>query len=468
VRRPPPLPFLAVTDLVAGLDAGFLLTETSTMPWHVLGVLVLDPSTAPEPFGIDAVRRLVAARLHRIEAFHKVVVRGPAGVWPHWADADVDLDQHLHVADLPPGAGLAELEAFTARLAEVPLDRSRPLWELHVAEHLAGGRAAVVAKVHHALADGVTAVGIVAGLLDLEPLPPGPPSIDLAPPAPRSSPKLTDLPRVAWRAGWSAGRAAVRAAQKGVEVGRHSFGFMAARTSGHARLTGRRQVVLTTLPVDRILQAKAAYGVTFNDIVLATITGAARGWLDADGQLPSKGLLAAVPVSIRSADGDPLPSRNQVSAIFVSLPVHVADPAERVRLVGRDASRSKALHEAAGVTALGDVAAVAPWRALGVVWRAAWWTGAAKLVPPAANLVVSSVPGPRVPLYLAGARLVALHPIGPLLEGVPLNLTAVSRDDDVEIGIISCPDVLPDLSGLAGRLTSALTELLDAAPEARS
>lgn len=445
---------------MAGLDAGFLLTETSTMPWHVLGILVLDPSTAPEPFTLEAVRRLVAARLDGIEAFRKVVTSGPLGLWPHWTDGEPDLHRHVIAAELPADAGVHDLEALAARLAEVPLDRDRPLWEIHVAERLADGRAAVIAKVHHALADGITAVGIVAGLLDLEPLPPGPPSFDLPSPRQRPSPGLTDAPRVLWRAGWSAGRAAVRAAQRGVQAGRHSFGFMSARTSGHAMLTRRRQVALATLRVRDVMGAKDAYGVTFNDIVLAAITGAARDWLDADGQLPDRSLLAAVPVSIRSADSEPLPSRNQVSTIFVSLPVHVADPAERVRRIADDTARSKALHEAAGPTTLGNVAAVAPWRVLGVLWRAAWWTGTAKALPPTANLIVSSVPGPRVPLYLAGARLEALHPIGPIIEGVPLNLTAVSRTDDVEIGILSCPDVLPDVRGLAHRLPGALDELL--------
>ena len=453
-----------MTDAVAGLDAGFLLTETSTMPWHVLGVLVLDPSTAPEPFSFDSVRRLVAARLDHIEAFRKVIVRDPLGVWPRWGDAEVDLDRHLHVADLAPDAGIADLEALAARIAEEPLDRSRPLWEIHVVERLADGRAAIIAKVHHALADGVTAVGILTGLLDLEPLPPGAPSFDFAPAGAPPAPGLTDLPRLMWRAGWGASRAAVRAAQRGVTVGRHSFGFMAARTSGHARLTTRRQVALATIAVDGVMRAKVAYGVTFNDIVLAAITGAARGWLDADGQLPSQSLLATVPVSIRAEDGDPLTSRNQVSAIFVSLPVHVADPAERVRLIGVDTARSKALHEDVGVSTLGDLAAIAPWRTLGGLWRAAWWTGAAQLAPPVANLVISSVPGPRVPLYLAGARLDGLHPIGPLLEGVALNVTAVSRQDDVELGIVSCPDLLPDIADLAARLPDALAEVLAAAP----
>ena len=453
-----------MADAVAGLDAGFLLTETSTMPWQVLGVLVLDPSTAPEPFTFDTVRRLVAARLDSIEAFHKVIVRDPLSVWPSWADADVDLDQHLHVADLPPDAGIADLEELAARIAEERLDRNRPLWEFHVVERLADGRAAIIAKVHHALADGVTAVGILSGLLDLEPLRPGPSSIDLTPPEPPPALRLTDLPRLMWRAGWSAGRAATRASQRSLTVGRHSFGFMGARTSGHARLTSRRQVALATIAVDGVMRAKAAYGVTFNDIVLAAITGAARDWLDADGQLPSQGLLATVPVSIRAEDGDPLTSRNQVSAIFVTLPVHVADPAERVRLIGVDTARSKALHDDVGVSTLGDLAAIAPWRTLGGLWRAAWWTGAAQVAPPVANLIISSVPGPRVPLYLGGARLEGLHPIGPLIEGVPLNITAVSRQDDVEFGVITCPDLLPDAADLAARLPDALAELLAAAP----
>lgn len=453
-----------MAEPVAGLDAGFLLTETSTMPWHVLGVLILDPSTAPEPFTVEAVRRLVAARVDRIEAFQKVVVRGPLGVWPHWAQGEVDLDRHIFRANLPAGAGIADVEQLAAALAEVPLDRSRPLWELHVVEHLADGRAAVVAKVHHALADGVTAVGVLAALLDLEPLPPGPLAIDLAPPDPPRSRALSDIPGMVWRAGWGAGRAATRAARRGLEVGRHSFGFMSARTSGHARLTNRRQVGLGTIAVGDIKRAKDAYGVTFNDVVLATITGAAREWLDADHQLPSRSLLAVVPVSVRSAEGDQLTSRNQVSAIFVSLPVHVDNVAERVRLIGLDTARSKALHHDAGVRTLGDLAAVAPWRMLGALWRAAWWTGAARALPPAANLVVSSVPGPPVPLYLAGSRLVGLHPIGPLVEGIPLNLTAVSREHDVDIGVVSCPDLLPDVAALAARLPAALAEVLAAAP----
>lgn len=438
------------------------------MPWHVLGILIVDPAGAPEPFTVESIRRLVAARLPGIEAFHKVVTPGPLGLWPSWGDAEVDLVRHVVRADLPDDVGVADVERLAGRLAEHPLDRTRPLWELHVVEHMADGRAAVIAKVHHALADGVTAVGVLAALLDLEALAPGPAVIDLAPAPPPTSSGLTDVPGLLWKAGWNTGRAAVRAAKRGLAVGRHSFGFGGARTSGHARLTEHRQVALGTLDIADVKRAKDAYGVTFNDVVLAAITGAARDWLDTDGQNPTRSLLAAVPVSIRGRgnDGaDPLASRNQVSAIFVSLPVHIDDAAERVRLIAQDTARSKALHEAAGVTTLGDLAAIAPWRTLGVLWRAAWWSGAAGKLPPVANMVVSTVPGPPVPLYLAGAHLVGLHPIGPLLEGVPLNLTAVSCDHHVDIGVVSCPDVMPDARELAARLVPALSTLIDHADQ---
>lgn len=453
---------------VAGLDAGFLLTETPTMPWHVLGVLIVDPSTAPVRFDATAVGRLLEARLAEIEAFHKRVSGGPFDLWPHWSDDDVDLGEHLHVADLPSDATLGDLARFAAGLSQTPLDRSRPLWEIHVVESMADGRAAVVAKLHHALADGVSAVGILAALLDVEPQAPGPATVDLSPADPPTPPGLLEVPRLVARAGWGAARAGLRAVGRGASAGRHSFGFMSARTSGHARLTARRQVALGSMSTDDVALAKDAYGVTFNTIVLAAITGAVRRWLDVAGQLPDRSLLAAVPVSLRGVDDARLTSRNQVSVIFVSLPVHVADPVERVRFIDDDMARSKALHQAAGETTLGDLAAVAPWRSLNLVWQTAWRTGAARIAPPAANLVVSSVPGPPLPLYLAGAQVTGLHPLGPLVEGIPLNLTAVSYGDHVDVGVIACPDVLPDIDEVPGHLAEALSEIVASAPGAAS
>ncbi|MEM8618566.1 MAG: wax ester/triacylglycerol synthase family O-acyltransferase [Actinomycetota bacterium] len=453
-----------MSEPVAGLDAGFLLTETSTMRWHVIGVLIVDPSTATEQFGLASIARLLELRLGQIEAFRKTVDGGPLGLWPQWSEAgEVDIADHLHRAEVPDDATMDDIANFVARLDEVQLDRSRPLWEMHVVESMAGGRAAVVAKLHHALADGVSAVGILAALLDLEPLSAGPPAVDLAPAAPPEAPSLVDLPQLVARAGWHAARAGVRAAHRVVTEGRHSFGFLSARDPWHAPLTARRQVALGSLRFDDMLRAKNSYEVTFNTMVLATVTTALREWLHDNDQLPDRSLLATLPVSIRDGEST-LSSRNQVSAIFVSLPVHIADSAKRIQMIDDDMSKSKALHGAAGETTLGDLAAVAPWPTLGLLWRAARRAGAARLLPPATNLVLSSVPGPPVPLYLAGAKLTGLHPLGPLLEGVPLNLTAVSYAGCVDIGIVSCPDVLPDITSMAAHLEPALANILDTAP----
>ena len=450
-----------VSERVAGLDAGFLLTETSTTLWHICGVLVLDPSTAPVPFGVESVRELVAARLDRIEAFHKVVESRCFGLLPHWADADVDLVTHVLPAPTG-GAHVADVARLAARVAETPLDRHEPLWQLHVVERMADGRAAVVAKVHHALADGVTAVGLLAGLLDLEPLSPRPPAIELGMGDAGPTPAPRRLPRQAVAAGRAAIHAAVGAAQLVVRTGRrYSFAFGGARTSGHAALTTRRDVGLVSLPVDPVRRVRAAFGVTFHDTVLAAVTGALRVWLADAGQLPDRPLVAVVPTSIPAADAGP-GTHNRVSALFVSLPVQIDDAVDRLRAIADDASRSKHLHEAAGPETLGSLAAVAPWRTLSALWRAAWWLGTAHALPPVANLIVTSVPGPPVPLYLAGARLVGLYPLGPILEGVPVNVTAISREDRVEIGIMTCPDLVAPAPALASYVPAALDELVAA------
>ena len=453
-----------MSEHVAGLDAGFLLTETSTTLWHICGVLVVDPATAPEPFSVEAVRRLVTARLDHIEAFHKMLDGGPLGLLPRWTNAEVDVTAHVVPAQLDGSDGIVELAALAARISATPLDRTRPLWELHVVENLGDGRAAVVAKVHHALADGISAVGLLAGLLDLEPRPPGAAALDLAPDDVRHPPSLAELPRLALTAGRAATRAAVRSARLIVRSGkRYSFAFGGPKTPGHAALTTRRDVGVVSLPIDDIRSVRARFGVTFHDVVLATVAGALRTWLSEAYQLPDRALVAVVPTSTRGAD-TAARSRNQVSALFVSLPVQIAEPAARLRAVNDDTTRSKELHDEAGPETLGSLAAVAPWRTVSALWRAGWWLGAARALPPVANLLVTSVPGPSVPLYLAGARLVGLYPLGPILEGVPINVTAVSREDGVDVGILTCPDLVPAAPALAVLLASALDDLVATEP----
>jgi WS/DGAT/MGAT family acyltransferase len=468
------MPAVSESPLIplAPLDAGFLLTESETTTWHVLGVLVLDASTASAPITVERVRQLVRERLPTIEAFRLRL----AGGWPtpHWVEtSQIDLDHHVVRADLPAGAGLDDLARLAGDVASRPLDRSRPLWELHVAEHLAGDRAGLVAKVHHALADGVAAVGILAALFDLEPAPPPVevPSLEPLPDRGRRGTLIRNgtAALVAWplraaRAGvrlagsaWSVLRGARRA-------GGLTLPFAGPRTGLHQPLTSARQATLATLPLDDVRVVKSALGGTFNDVVLAVTAGALRRWMAAGDGVPDRPLVAAVPASVRPDHGGDPRLRNQVSVLMVPLPTHLEDPGARFDAVRRGTAASKAAHEQFGSGTLSGLAAAAPWRALALLWRASWRVGTAHLLPPVVNLVLSNVPGPPVPLYLAGGRLVGLFPLGPLLEGVPLNVTVVSREDALEVGILSCPDTTPDTAPLAGWFAEALGELVELTP----
>jgi WS/DGAT/MGAT family acyltransferase len=452
-----------VSELVAGLDAGFLLTETSTTFWHIVGVVVLDPASAPEPFSVDTVRRLVAARLDSIEAFRKIVRPGPFGLLPRWAEARVDIDAHVLPAHLESPSGVSELAGLAARLSEQPLSRRMPLWEVHVVESVGDGLAAVVAKVHHALADGITAVGILAGLLDLEPLRPGPAPTSLTPPDTRRPPSLRERPVLAAKAGPAAISAAVHTARHAIQSrGRLALAFGGPKTSGPGRLTARRDAAFASMPTDDVRKVRAAFDVTFHDVVLGAVSGALRSWFAAADRVPERPLVAIIPTSTRNPDAVAR-SRNQVSALFVSLPVQIGGAVDRLRAVHEDTTLSKQLYDDMGEETLGSLAAIAPWRTLMALWRAGLWVGAAGALPPVANLMVTSVPGPPVPLYLAGARVVGLYPLGPILEGIPINVTAVSREDRVEVGILTCPDLVPAARAFAEHIPAALDELRAAA-----
>jgi diacylglycerol O-acyltransferase / wax synthase len=202
---------------------------------------------------------------------------------------------------------------------------------------------------------------------------------------------------------------------------------------------------------------KTVFGVSVNDVVLAVCTGALRSYLDDHHELPEKPLIAGVPVSTRTP-GMPLRA-NSVSNLFVSLPVHIADPVARVRAIHDSTQGAKEAHNLLGVDLLADWSELTPGKPYNAVMR---WYGRARLAdkgPPPINLIVSNVPGPRDPLYIAGARLVAISSMGPLLEGVGLNVTVWSYGDETYWGVVSCPQLIPDLRGLVARFDAALGEL---------
>jgi diacylglycerol O-acyltransferase / wax synthase len=463
---------------LTGLDAAFLSLETPAAHMQVMGVLVVDPATSPRGFGYETVRELLASRLHLVPPFRRRLVQVPLGLQaPLWVeDPDFDLGYHLRRAALPAPGGEAELAEFVADAASRPLDRDRPLWEAWVVEGLERGHYAFVAKIHHALIDGASGVEILASLFDLEP-DPGPKVTDIAPDwDPEHIPtdielvshaalSLAQSPVQLVRAASSLGRSVVRGIQRARERSLDvPLPLTAPRLTMNRSITPHRKVAFASVPLAEIKETKNALGVTVNDVVLGITTGALRSYLLRRDELPDRSLVAAIPTDIRAEGENEL--GNRVSAMFASLPVEIEDPLERIEAVRRSTTGWKQVHEVVETSTLEDWAGVA---APAVFSRAIRLYGRLRLgerMRPAINMIVSNVPGPSFALYLAGARLVSLHPLGPIVDDCGLNLTVISYLDHVDFGFIACRELVPDVDELAVAVPDALREIQKAATAA--
>jgi diacylglycerol O-acyltransferase len=456
----------------------FLSIESPTSPFHVGAVTVLDPSTAPPgtPPPFEALRQVVEDRLHLIPMFRRRLVEVPGGLdHARWVeDPEFDLDHHLHRGALPSPGGPAELAAFAAEVFSRPLDRTRPLWEIHVVEGVEGGLVAGVAKIHHAAVDGVSGAEVTAHLMDLEP--------EIAPAAPPTEEWRPDsVPSAVSLVGdalWRLGRLGPAALTTAARTGRAAFRvrsrnrqpdavappppFRVPHTSLAARLGSRRVVGLAQVERSEVDEVREATGTTVNDVILAVTGGALRAHLQDRGELPDRPLVGFVPVSVRSEDDTLETGVNRLSGMFVSLATSIEDPVARLQAVHACARQAKAQDRALGPDCFESVADLAVPAALRPIMRAMTRSGALRRLPPF-NVVVSSFPGSPLPLYCAGGKMVAYHPFGPIFDGVALNVTASSYLDQIGFGLIACREALPDVEVLARRIPEAMTQLSKAA-----
>lgn len=457
---------------VVGIDAAFLHTETPSTHWHVVGVIVLDDSRAPEPFDAEMLRRVLADRIEHVEVLRRRVVDTSVGLsQPHWQHTDVDLDAHVTQTSLPPGSGLAELAALAGEIGSRPLRRDRPMWEFTVVDGLADGRRAIVAKIHHSLVDGVAAVGVLGAIFDVEPsVPPVRPAGAVTPGPPpggreylaAAARTVVDQPAVVARSVTKL----VRTAWQVVRTVRHraegpTLPLTAPRVSLSRSITPARAASFAVFDVDDVKEIRRAFGVKFNDVTMAVAAAVVRRWLEEAGDLPDRPLVAAIPTSVRADGGGR--AGNEVSTLFGALPTHLADPVARIDFIAREMPSAKAFHEELGPRTLGSLALVAPWNLASVLFRAYSDLGLADRLPPAVNLVLTSVPGPPVPLYCGGARMESMFPLGPIFDGAALNVTVVSYTDKVCVGFLTCPDVCPPVQHLADAVPEAVAELVAAA-----
>jgi WS/DGAT/MGAT family acyltransferase len=465
-------------ERLSGLDAAFLYLETPSHHMHVSMVSMFDASTVPGGYSFEKVRGVIEERLPMIPMFRRRLVEVPFRLHhPIWVDdPNFDLDYHVRRIGSPAPGGIEELCELASEFTSRQLDRTRPLWELCIVEGLRDDRIGVLAKVHHSSVDGVSGAEVMVHLFDLEPAPAAKDTPSDAEPA-TAERVPSDLELVSYAA-WSLARTPFRIAAKlpgtvrtlvdVVRRRRQSEGpsaptpFAAPRTSLNGSITPHRKVAAVTLPFDEVKAVKRALGCTVNDIVLALCSGALRRYLDARGELPEEPLVAVVPISVRDSDA-PSAGSNQVSAMFTSLATDCADPTERVEAIAAVTREAKQEHHTIGAKMLQDWAEFATPAVFTRASRLYSSMGLADRHRPIHNLVVSNVPGPPFPLYLAGAKLELLCPLGPVMEGAALNITVISYMDNLDVGLIACRESVPQLWDLARGFRSALDELTDAA-----
>ncbi|MGH7337084.1 MAG: WS/DGAT domain-containing protein, partial [Myxococcota bacterium] len=231
----------------------------------------------------------------------------------------------------------------------------------------------------------------------------------------------------------------------------------APRTRLNGRVTSRRSVALGSVQLSDVKRVKNAYAATVNHVVLAACAGALRRYLGAHGEIPQEPLVAAVPMALAERPSDGL--GNSLSALLMRLPVHLADPLERLRAAREASFEAMRMHELLG-NQLNEWADLVSPTLLAGAAQLYTRLGLAELVGPVVNLVMSNVPGPGTPLYCAGARVTACHPIGPIYDGCALNLTVMSYDGNLGIGAIGCPDVVPAVDEIPRAFEASVDELL--------
>jgi diacylglycerol O-acyltransferase len=477
---------------LTSLDAQFLAVESASTYGHVGGLAIYDPSTAPGgKVELEDVCRVVGKRLHLLPPFRWRLVKVPFGLdLPYWIeDPDFDLDFHIRDSAVPPPGNDRQLAETAARIFARPLDRSHPLWELYLIHGLEGGRIAQLTKVHHSVVDGVSGNEILTVLLDDSPegreIPPAddasgkqevPGDLEMLGrgllglpmwplralrAAPKALPNLTELPGAnAFPAVplLSRGLTHLRRAVGG-EQDRGILEVASARaptTCFNAPISAHRRFSFGSVSLDTVKAIKNELGITVNDVVVALATSTVRDWLIERDELPEDPLVAMVPVSVRTEE-ERGTFGNRVSMMMVPLPTNEPDPLRRLLRTHELLRSAKERHNALPASLLTDATRFIPPALLA---RAARTTVEilGRTRPPI-NLIVSNVPGPRTPLYCAGAQLQANYPVSAVVDGVGLNITVLSYRDHIDFGIVADRDLVDDTWSLFQGASDALDEL---------
>jgi diacylglycerol O-acyltransferase len=444
---------------LSSLDTQFLNIESATTPGHVGSLVVVDPATSPgDSWGLDTVRSLVEARLHLTPMLRQRLVEVPFGISrPYWADdPSFDLDYHLRELALPVPGSDEQLANQVARLHRSALDRSRPPWETYVITGLAGGRAAVYSKIHHAAVDGVSGAALLGAMLDIRPerreVQPA-----AEPFAPKPLPSRLSMLRRGVTSMVGQGVEAARTAPPALlHLGTATGRIKAPRTPLNGTITAQRRFAFGSVSLGDIKTVRRQHGGTVNDVVIALCTSVLRTWLIEHEALPDTPLVAAVPVSVRHRDRKDTQG-NEISVMLTELPTHLPEPGQRLAVTRDSIDNAKARFAAVPSTLVRDLAGLLPTSGL----TARPLLSLAGLAGPPFNLFISNVPGPRVPLWLAGAKVESIFPVSAVTSFTgALNITVFTHGDTVDFGFVACRDRVPDVWELVRYLRDAVDELV--------
>jgi len=462
-------------ERLSGIDASFLYFETPNMHMHVVATIVFDPSTVPGGYSFEKVRGMIESRLALAKPLRRKLAPTPFNLnHPVWIeDRDFDLDYHVRRIGCPSPGSEEQLADIVGDIASRPLDRARPLWEVWVVEGLENDHVAAVAKMHHCTIDGVSGANFMVHFFDLTPEgTERPESTDVwEPDHPPTDVELILrglVARMQRPMQWASVVPMTLRALTGLAFAKRGKGLgmpaplRAPRTSFNVPITPHRRTAFTHLSLDEVKEVKKAFGTTVNDVVLAICAGALRKYLDARNELPERSLIAVVPVSVRTDEEKEQVGSNRVSAMFSSLATDIDDPVERLRQISAANKGAKEEHKALGADMLTQWGELAAPTTFSLAARVYAGLRLAERHPVVHNLVISNVPGPRFPLYFAGAKLVGLYPLGPIFDGAGLNITVVSYMDQLFFGLIGCRELI-NLWDVVAQIPEAFAELRKAA-----
>jgi diacylglycerol O-acyltransferase len=482
-------------ERMSTLDAGFFFVEHENVPMH-LGSLAVFEGPAP------ALRDILAAyerELPRVPRYHQVVRTAPRQlVRPYWVDDDrFEITAHLRHAAVPPPGSRRQLRRAAAEIFARPLDRTRPLWETWFLDGLAGGRWALLSKVHHCLVDGIGGTDLMAEVFDAAPDPaPRTPLRWHPEPEPTTAALLargladaasapvarlaalrgllrSRLPGGPGLAGYGRGLAGLAGYGRGL-AGLAGYGRGLAELAGYGRglaggarrlampaassLNGpigpRRRWAWASASAAAVKEIRGAHGGTVNDVLLAAVTQGFRELLAARGELADGVVVRSlVPVSVRAPDEHGVLT-NRLSALLANLPVAEPDPLRRLALLRGEMDELKRTRQAAGPEVLTGVLGLAGSPLLAVGLHAAF-----QLAQPLVQTVTTNVPGPPFPLFLLGRRMVEAYPYVPIGDNERISVAIYSYLGRFTFGITADYDAVPDLGVLTRGIRRGLAEL---------